>query len=573
MYIMGINSVYHESSACLMKDGVVIAAVEEERFNRKKHGKELRLDNPHELPLQSISYCLKEAGITLQNVDHIGYSINPARRLDTYKIKDYVDIDNWGSEGGETEFYLNTLKVEELIKEMGFCGEFHFIDHHICHGASAFFASPYEEAAVVVIDGIGETATTLVGYGKRSDHQIVRLDENLYPASLGFLWEKLCMFLGFSEYDACKVMGLSSYVAVDPLVLSQLRSCVAIGKHGKFTTDPEILRYRQDDFTGLEKLFGIPRRQAEEPVTDIHTKIAAALQAVTEEILVSMVNHAYDLTGSTNLCMAGGVALNCVANGIAFHQSGFQNLYIQPAANDAGTAMGAAYTLWNIHLANYQPPQVTTAYLGPQFTDEAIEATLVEYGLTFEKITNIEERVAQLLADQNIVGWFQGRMEFGPRALGNRSLLADPRVLGNKERMNRAVKKREDFRPFAPSVLDEDAEQFFIIPKKSDVSDYMLITYKVKSNVMDKIPAVVHVDGTSRIQTVKKSTNPRYYSLIEHFKGITGVPMLLNTSFNDNEPIVCNPEGAIRTFLNANIDYLAIGDYLIKNISLHQGGA
>lgn len=572
MYIMGINSVYHESSACLVKDGVVIAAVEEERFNRKKHGKELRLDNPHELPLQSIAYCLKEGGITLHDVSHIGYSINPARRLETYHIEDYIDTDNWGSKGGETEFYLNTLKVEELIKDMGFGGEFHFIDHHMCHGASAFYASPYEEAAVVVVDGIGETATTLIGYGKRSDYNIIRMDENLYPASLGFLWEKLCMFLGFSEYDACKVMGLSSFTAADPIVLSQLRKFVTVTEPGKFITDPAVFKYRQDDFTDLENLFGIPRRHTGEKVTDIHKKIAASLQVVTEEILISLVNHAYDLTGSYNLCMAGGVALNCVANGKAFHQSEFQNLYIQPAANDAGTAMGAAYILWNIHLKNYTSPQVTTTYLGPGYKDDEIEAALAEYNLTFEKIDNIEERVAQLLADQNIVGWFQGRMEFGPRALGNRSLLADPRVSGNKERMNRAVKKREDFRPFAPSVLDEDVEQYFEIPKKSDVSDYMLITYEVKSSVIDNIPAVVHVDGTSRVQTVKKQTNPKYYSLIEHFKKITGVPMVLNTSFNDNEPIVCNPKGAIRTFLNANIDYLAIGDYLIKNATSGQGG-
>lgn len=564
MYILGVNSVYHESSASILKDGKLIAAVEEERLNRKKHGKELRLDNPNELPLRSIEYCLKQAGITLKEVSHIGFSINPERRLSTYLIKDMVEEGNWGSEEGERFFYENTLKVEKQFRDMGFQGEFHFIDHHLCHGASSFFPSPFNEATVVVFDGIGETATTLSAYGK--GHELKCIEENLYPSSLGFLWEKMSEYLGFSEYDACKVMGLAAYGDIDDYYIEAMRKILRNEGTGKFIVDGNIMRFRyKQDFSKLEEVFQTARRLPSDPLMDTHKKIARALQKVTEDVILNIVSDAYEKTGCRNLCLAGGVALNCVANRKILDSGLFDNLYIIPAPHDGGTSLGAAYMIWHALLSNTKRDRVEHAYWGPEYTDQEIEAALRKNELNYEIVPEIERKVAELIKEGNIVGWFQGAMELGPRALGNRSLLADPRYREMRERLNRVVKNREDFRPFAPSVLEEEATRFFEIPFLTNASDFMLVTYPAKEEVQHLIPAVIHVDGTSRIQIVKKKTNPRYYSLIQHFYRLTGIPMVLNTSFNDREPIVCSPEDAIHTFLRANIDYLAIGNYLVMN--------
>jgi carbamoyltransferase len=560
MYILGINAAYHESAACLLNDGKVIAAVEEERFSRQKHGKPAMIDNPHELPLKAIEYCLAEGGITLADVAWIGYSMNPERRLQNGTFADRVVEGDWGSASGEELFYNQLLTVPEQLLAMGFKGEFKWVDHHLAHAASAFYPSAFTDAAVLAVDGIGETSSTLMAIGEGNLLRTVQ--EVPYPASIGFIWEKLAKYIGFSEYDACKVMGLSAYG--DPTRYEgEFNQIITLQPDGTFTADNDVFCFRVEDYTALESLFGFKRRERGEPLTQEHSDLTAALQKVTERILLHMAEYLHRVSRSENLCMAGGVALNCVANGLLAEQGPFRHVYVQPAAHDAGTAMGAALVIHHMVLGNVERDALPHTYLGPSFTDQEIEAELRQAGVRYERVELIERAVAELLSQNRVVGWFQGRMEFGPRALGNRSLLADPRDPDNRERLNIVVKHREDFRPFAPSILHEEASHWYEITRPVLASDFMLVGYRVHKDRWEKIPAVVHVDGTSRIQTVRQETNLRYHRLISEFFALTGVPVLLNTSFNDNEPIVCTPADAVRTFKKTAIDYLAIGNFLI----------
>ncbi|RIU88533.1 carbamoyltransferase [Oceanobacillus picturae] len=559
MYILGINSVYHESSVTLIKDGYIIAAAEEERFTRVKHAKPANIDNPDQLPLEALQYCLNKAGIRLKDVDWIGFTIEPNKRLKNMNFNDYVIDGDFGSESGEKLYYNHLLTVPDKLYEMGYEGEFMWIEHHICHASSTYFPSPYSKAAVIAVDGIGETGSTMFCFGEGNN--LSTFSEIQYPASLGFLWEKLSVFLGYSEYDASKVMGLAGY-GNSSRYIDQFKSIVKTKARGQFEIDNEVLRFRIEDLTKLEQLFQVKKRIPEGEMTQEYKDIAAALQLITEEVLLHMANFAYEQCETENLCLAGGVALNCVANEILLKKSPFNNIYIQPAANDAGTSLGAALYIWHQRLDNKEREQMKHAYLGPGFSNEEIEQAIIESGLAYEKVEKIEQKVARLISEQYVIGWFQGQMEFGPRALGNRSLLADPRGYEMRERINHLVKKREDYRPFAPSVLAEEAENWFVLDKTSPATDFMLMSFKAKDQ--HKIPAVVHVDGTSRIQTVRKETNKKYYNLIKQFYEITRVPMVLNTSFNDNEPIVCSPHDAINTFKKGEIDYLAIGDFLIS---------
>ena len=560
MYILGINSVYHESSACLLKDGAIIAAVEEERFTRKKHAKSARVDNTDELPMSAIYYCLDKAGIELAEVDRIGFSFNPRKRLRNKEFKDTVDENSWGSVSGEDEAFVRLNRVPEKLREKGFSGEFKWIDHHLCHAASGFYPSPFDEAAVLTVDGIGEVSSTSFAHGKKNKLKII--GEILYPASLGFLWEKIAKYLGFTEYDSCKTMGLAGYG--DPeTYLKHFYEMVRIVPEGRFELDNNILRFRAEDFSGLERLFGVRRRERDQELTQAHKDIAASLQEVTNGVMMHMVNYIHEQTGSENLCMAGGVALNCVSNRLLHEQGPFANLYIQPAAHDAGTAIGAAMVVWNFILGNDYRETMTHAYFGPSFTDEEIETALKNRRVNYQRVEDIERKVAQLLSQMHIVGWFQGAMEVGPRALGNRSLLADPRFPQMREIMNKKIKHREMFQPFAPSVLYEQADKWFEITKPTQASDFMLITYPTKNGADGRIPAVTHIDQTCRIQTVRKETNSKYHKLISEFFSLTGVPLVLNTSFNDSEPIVCSPADAVNTFLKTGMDYLAIGNFLV----------
>ena len=563
MYILGINSAYHESSACLLEDGKIVAAVEEERFTRQKHAKPARVDNPDDLPVHAINYCLRQAGITIADVDHIGFSLSPQLRLKNTEFGDAVEQNSWGSKAGETVFFRKLLLVPEKLRALGFKGKFSWIEHHVCHAASAFYPSPFEEAAVLTVDGIGEISSTAFAYG--NGRKLKTLEEILYPHSLGFLWEKICKFMGYTDYDACKVMSLASFATPERFRYAFER-LVQPAPEGRFTVANDLLNFRVEEYAALEELFRVKRREKGEPLEPVHYEIAASLQEVTNELVLHLVNYIHEKTGSENLCMAGGVVLNCVTNTIIYERGPFRNLYIQPAANDAGTAVGAASFIWNAVLGNEERAVVEHPYLGTSFSDEEIEQALRQGGLVYERVENIEAVVAELLSRKKIVGWFQGAMEFGPRALGNRSLLADPRDAEMQGILNTRIKHRETYRPFAPSILAEEADKWFEIRKPTPASDFMLMAYPVRPEQQDAIPAVIHVDNTSRIQTVRKENNARYYKLISEFFKLTGVPIVLNTSFNDNEPIVSTPQHAVETFKHTEIDYLAIGDFLIDRM-------
>ena len=547
----------------------MVAVAEEERFNRIKHGKSAKVDNADELPEQAIAFCLRSGGLGgIEDVDFIGYSFEPEDRLRknrAYQHSYSLPEGDFGTFDGEQHFYQSNLSVEQKIRGMGYQGRFFYLDHHACHAASAFYVSGYEDAAVLVVDGIGEFESTTLFKGEGT--RLNKLRHLEYPNSLGFLWEKMSAFLGFSPYDAAKVMGLSSY-GEPGLYKNALADLLHIRDDGSFTIDDDLAHLRNGSFQALEGLFGAPK--LDKPVGSINSEtqkyadIAVALQIATEEIFIKLARQLRQETGSQHLCMAGGVTLNCVANGYLSYEKIFENFYVQPAANDAGTSIGAAYLIWHHMLGQPRQAVSKSPYLGPDYSDAQIKAALEACGLTFRQSNAIEAETAQVLADGKIIAWFQGRMELGPRALGNRSLLADPRSKDTVELMNLKVKHREAFRPFCPSVLAERAAEWFELPEPvPEVADYMLGAFRAKKDKAHLIPAVVHFDGTSRIQTVRSDTNPRFHRLLTEVEKRTGVPVLLNTSFNDQEPIVCTPEDAIATFLKTEIDYLAIGNYLV----------
>jgi len=557
---MGINSAYHESAVCLLHNGQVIAAVEEERFNRIKRGKLSAINNADTLPVQAINYCLDQAGIRLSDVNWIGYSIDPYKRVNNGNFVDKVIPDSWGSREGEELFYQSIQNVPAKLRGMGFIGTFKWCEHHLCHAASAFYPSPFDEAAVMVVDGIGETDTASVFEGRNT--VLERVKQIDYPASIGFLWEKISQFIGFTEYDSCKVMGLAAYGNPE-LYRPQFRDIVQLHDDGTFTIDNGITQFRSETYDGLEQLFGIARRQDGEQLNQSHMDVAASLQEITEEAVVHLAKAASSLTGSRNLCLAGGVALNCIANRAIEKTGLFDNIYIQPAANDAGTALGAAYLVWYQISEDTVRSSLKSTYLGPEYNNKEILEALQGTNLQYRLCDDIAAEAADLLSQGRLVGWFQGAMEFGPRALGNRSLLANPSDYETRNKINHAVKHREHFRPFAPSVLEEEAAKWFDCDRPALAAEYMLIGYKVHEDKRERIPAVVHKDGTCRVQIVKQAGNPAYYKLISKFYQLTGVPILLNTSLNDSEPIVCSPTDAVQTFIKTQIDYLAIGDYLV----------
>jgi carbamoyltransferase len=562
IYILGINSAYHESSACLIKNGQIVAVAEEERFNRVKHAKPAKVNNPDELPINTINFCLEKARISLKELSYIGYSFAPEKRLKNIKVKEKVVEGDWGSKSGEELFYQKLQEVPKKLAQLAaqdISNKFHWIDHHLCHASSAFFVSPFKESAVLSVDGIGEFTTTYLGYG--TGNKIKTIKEIEYPNSLGLFWEKYSKFLGFTEYDAAKVMGLAAY-GNPSRYYNKLISLIEKSNGASFRLNNNIIKFRVNDYSGLSRLLG-RKRELNQVIETRHADIAAALQKLTEEILLRIANYLYNQTKTKNLCIAGGVALNCVANRILQENSQFENIYIQPAAHDAGTAIGAAYFIWNQILGKARNYVMDNPFLGPEYSEHEIIEILNKNNLNYSYYCDIERITAKLVSSRKIVAWFQGRMEIGPRALGNRTLLADPRNPKIRDTLNTEVKHREYFRPFAPSVLAEKAEEWFKISKKSLSSDFMLFAYDVVEDKQNLIPAVIHIDGTSRIQTVREETNPKYHKLIQEFEKLTGVPVILNTSFNnDKEPIVCSPKDAVNTFLKTRIDYLVIGNYL-----------
>ncbi len=591
--VLGISAFYHDSAAAIIIDGEIIAAAQEERFTRKKH------DSSY--PKNSISYVLEEASLKLSEIDHVVFYEKPflkfERLLETYigfspkGFKSFsMSMPIWLKEKlFQKKFLFDKLKKQDQnfddIKKLNFS------EHHLSHAASAFFSSPYEEAIILTLDGVGEWATTTVSLGKNNKIDILK--EIHFPHSLGLLYSAFTYFLGFKvnsgEY---KMMGLAPYgqPKFKDIIFKNL---IDIKNDGSFRLNMNYFNYA----TGLtmtnnnfSKLFNIERRKPESELSQIHMDIAASIQAVTEEIIIKIVRFLYNKFKIPNLCIAGGVALNCVANGKILKEDLFKNVWIQPASGDAGGALGAAQAFYHQELGNkkifFEPDSMKGSYLGPQFSEDEIASQLKTCGAVFRKLSeeDLTDNVATYLADGKAVGFMQGRMEFGPRALGSRSIIADPRSPLMQKKLNLKVKYRESFRPFAPSILYEHVGEWF---ENNYYSPYMLLVDEIRKDKqramsieenalfgIDKlniprssIPAVTHIDYSARIQTVHKETNQKFYNLISKFKEKTGCPLVVNTSFNiRGEPIVCTPTDAFNCFMGTEIDALAIGNYfLIKN--------
>ncbi len=565
MVILGINNM-HDASAALVVEGEIVAAAEEERFNRIKHSKGF--------PKLAMRFCLDHAGIGIRDVDVICVSWKPwvlgvramlalksiLRSTDAFKAKASRGA---GQMQGE---WAELFRLRRLVETHFGKGKYRieYVDHHLAHAASAFLCSPYDRAAIMTVDGAGEADTTVLWMGEGT--KIRRLKGLRLPHSLGQFYSAVTAFLGFTvQSDEYKVMGLAAYG--EPVYADHLRKkIITLRPDGLFTIDPSFIDYhlaRKGIFhKQTTDVFGAPRKKEDE-VTKQHADVAASAQAIVEDAIFHIANRLYDETKVDALCLAGGVAFNCVANGKLLKKTPFKNIFVQPAAGDSGCALGAALLLSQGGSGGSGNQVFPSAYLGPSFPSEECERALKEKGLPFEKLTEdvLAERTARELANGKLVCWFQGRMEWGPRALGARSLLADPRRAEMKEIINEKVKQRELFRPFAPSILSEHAHEIF---EYYHNSPYMIFTFPVKREMLDKIPAVVHVDGTARPQAVYKETNRRYWELINEFYKITGIPLLLNTSFNVQEPIVCTPREAVNTFLNTSVDYLVIDQYMAR---------
>ena len=552
--VLGINSVYHESAAALLVDGALVAAAEEERFNRIKHGKEADWDNPHQLPEHAIRFCLKHAGLTARDIDHVAYSFDPKLRRKGYRAE-------WWDPRVEETFRLRLGQVLGAVEELlgrSLGQRFHFVPHHLAHAASVYFPSSFDRAAIVTIDGIGESAASSLAKGVGTRIQTIETFE--YPHSIGFLWEVFSEYLGFSHYDASKAMGLAAYG--NPEVFREKFHSILRSDGENYGVARDFLGDQPDKPARMEAMFG-PPRDADSEMLPHHADIAAALQEATDAAVTALVRRVKRKVPFDNLCLSGGVALNCVANEAVRRSGEFPNLFIPSAPHDGGTAIGAALA---VHCAKQKkPPQrgYSTPYLGPSFRRPEILAAVKSAGLTARRSKSPARDAADMIADGKIVAWFQGRMEFGPRALGNRSLLADPRRPEMRDILNQKVKHREDFRPFAPSVLAEHADEWFEVGAHSPSHEFMLFAPRVKPERRDRIPAVVHKDGTARVQLVSRKLNPRFHELISSFFAKTGVPIVVNTSFNDSEPIVCTPTDAIVTFRKSGIDALFMDDVVL----------
>lgn len=554
MNVLGINSVYHESAAALLVDGRLVAAVEEERFNRIKHGKRAEFDNPHQLPERAIRYCLDHAGLTAADIDHVAYSFDPKLRRKRYRPE-------WWDPRQEETFRLRLGEVPGAIEQLlgrSLGQRLHFVEHHLAHAASAYFPSGFDQAAILTIDGIGESAGSSLAKAAGSKIQTVETFE--YPHSIGFIWEVFSGYLGFSHYDASKVMGLAAYG--DPEVYRQQFQSIMRADELNYGVSRDYLGNSPERYARMEAVFG-PGRFEDDEILPRHADMAAALQAATDAAVTAAVRRVKRQVPSDNLCLSGGVALNCVTNDVIKRSGEFANVFIPSAPHDAGTAIGAAFAVHSAKQKRSPERGNSTPYLGPAFKPREILAAVKSAGFKPRQSRAPARDAAKMIADGKIVAWFQGRMEFGPRALGNRSLLADPRRPDMRDILNQKVKHREDFRPFAPSVLAEHAEEWFEIGGLSASHEFMLFACPVKPDKRDLIPAVIHKDGSARVQIVSRKLNPRFHELISAFHAKTGVPIVVNTSFNDSEPIVCTPNDAIVTFRKSGIDALFMDDVFL----------
>jgi carbamoyltransferase len=559
-HVLGISCYYHDSAAALLRDGEIVAACQEERLSRKKHDSGF--------PTHAVKYVLREAGIGPEQLDAVGFYDKPLlkfeRMLSTY-IATFPR--SFGSFRKAMPLWIHEkLWVPSLIRKelRPYRGPILFAEHHMSHAASCFLVSPFEEAAILTVDGVGEWATASFGVGKGTD--ITLFKEIRFPHSLGLLYSAFTYYLGFKVNSAeYKVMGLAPYgkpVHFDRI----MKEMVHLNDDGSFKLDMKYFSY---DY-GLtmtngqfNEFFGGPPRKPETWMTEREFDIAASVQKVCEEVVLRMVNYIHKETGLSNLCMAGGVALNCVANGRVIRETPMKNLFVQPAAGDAGGAVGVAHYLYNTLEKNPRGKSWTHAYLGPEYKDAEIKEYLDGQGAKYSVLgaAELPRRTAEILAEGNVVGWYQGRMEFGPRALGGRSILADPRDPKMRDTLNMKIKFREGFRPFAPSVLADKASEWFDIDCDSP---YMLLVAQVREG-KKVIPSVTHVDGSARLQTVTREESPLYYDVIRAFGDITGVPIVINTSFNvRGEPIVATPEDAFRCFLGTGLDALAVGNCFLR---------
>ncbi|PIP86559.1 hypothetical protein COV42_03085 [Candidatus Campbellbacteria bacterium CG11_big_fil_rev_8_21_14_0_20_44_21] len=584
MYILGISAYYHDSAACLIKDGEIVAAAQEERFSRKKHDAGF--------PTSAIAYCLEEAGITSSGLDYVAFYDKPFLKFERI-LESYLTYAPKGVRSFLKAVPLwikKKLWIKELIKnELNYEGKILFPEHHLSHAASAFYPSPYEEAAILTMDGVGEWATTSYGLGEGNKIEL-RAEIN-FPHSLGLLYSAFTYYLGFKvnsgEY---KVMGLAPYG--EPKYKDLIfKNVIDVKEDGSFKLNMKYFSY----VSGLrmtnkkmEELLGAPRRKPESKLEQVYMDIARSLQEVTEEIVLKMAGYAGKETGKKNLVLAGGVALNCVANGKLLREKIFENIWIQPASGDAGGALGAALAVWHDYLGNgrkadNKKDRMSGGYLGPSFSTEEVKKYLDGHNIFYQELRReeIPSKTAELLKKQNVIGWFQGRMEFGPRALGARSIIGDARSSEMQRKMNLKIKFRESFRPFAPSVLIEKVSEYFDLEIESP---YMLlvaqITAKRRKNLSGEeknkaglerlqvmrsdIPAITHVDSSARIQTVHKETNPLYHKMISELDKMEGCGVIVNTSFNvRGEPIVSTPEDAYKCFMRTRMDYLIMENFIL----------
>lgn len=558
MYILGISCFYHDSSACLIKDGEVIAAVQEERFNRDKYSPVF--------PIQSINYCLQHAGITSYDLDHVVFYEKMYLKFERtifshvagfpFTFKNFIET---------MPLWLKDRLIVPLFirDELTYNKKIWFVKHHLSHAASSYYPSAFNEAALLTVDGVGEYASATIGHAQGNNIKILK--EISYPHSLGLLYSIVTAYLGFRVFSGeGKIMALAEFG--EPKYLKEFEYLIEVAEDGSFKLNLDYFSFNRGEKMHNQRfvnLLGEERKENAE-ITQRHKDIAASLQRMTEEVVLKMARYAHKLTGSKNICLAGGVFLNVTANSRIRNETPFENVFIQPAAGDAGTAIGAGLYLYHKILKGESRHQLLNVSLGPEYGQKQIEIILRNKRLNFKQMNTSEEiarRVAQAIADGQVVAWFQGRMEFGPRALGNRSILADPRSEKMKDWLNLTIKNREDFRPFGASVLRHKVNQCFEFEGESP---YMLFVANIKQHYVGKLPAITHINNTSRIQTVSKEENERYFQVIEAFDQLTGIPMVLNTSLNDSEPIVCTPASAVDLFIKTKIDMLAIEDFIVE---------
>jgi carbamoyltransferase len=560
MYILGISAYYHDSAACLIKDGQIVFAVEEERFTRIKH------DN--QFPIQSIYQCLKYGSININKIDYIAYYEKPLlkfeRIIDTF-IKTWpFSLESFVK--GIPEWVNYKIKIESIIrKKLAYKGKIYFVPHHLSHAAISYYSSPFDNAGIVTVDGVGEYQTTALWNG--TGNRITLLKSINFPHSLGLFYSTFTAFLGFKvNEDEYKLMGLAAYGK--PTYKKQIYELIKVKEDGSFCLDLNYFNFQKGKKMWnerLEKLFGLPRR-TDDKISNKHKNLAASVQSVTEDIYLKIINHMHSLTPNVrNLCLGGGVALNALANGKIYKQTPYKKIYIFGAAGDSGGAIGSALYVYHSIKNHKKKHYFRNLYFGTEYPDVDIKRSLDNKKLKYQSFSNrknLIDAVASLLSLNKIVGWFENKMEFGPRALGSRSILANPRYRFMKTKVNK-IKKREQFRPFAGSVLQDRVQVLFSTPYKNQWFPFMNFCFQVKPEAEDKIKAIVHKDKTCRIQTVNKD-NDLYFQLIKKFYEITGTPCILNTSFNlKGEPIVETPDQAIEDFLKTKMDYLAIGSFLV----------